>query len=374
MRAPRPKRVLLFANSAWNLYNFRRRLITALVAAGHDVVAVAPVDPAMPQLCALGCRTVPVAVDARGRSPLRDLALFGETLSLLARERPDVILTYTIKPNIYGTLAARLLGIPVIVTMTGLGTAFLAPGGAMRIARQLYRVALRSPHTVFFQNEDDRDLFVEDGLVAARRCALVPGSGVDLDRFRPVPLPPGPPTFLFIGRMLPEKGVGEFLEAARSVRARYPSARFQLLGPTCDGAAVADPAVQFLGAARDVRPFIARAHAVVLPSYREGTSRALLEAAAMGRPLIASDVPGCREAVEPGRNGLLCAPRSAAALAGALTEFLALPPRRWSEMGAQSRKLAGAQFDERLVVSRMLAAIESAMPVRYAAAAQVLPT
>lgn len=368
MGESRPARILVFANTAWNLLNFRRRLIVSLVEAGHEVIAAAPPDPAMEPLAALGCRTVPVAIDPRGTSPLRDLALLARVVRLLRDERPDVALTYTIKPNIYGAIAARLCGVPVVATVTGLGTAFLADSVATRVVKPLYRLAFASPRTVFFQNADDRDLFVQAHLVAPQKCALVPGSGVDLARFCPAPLPQGrATTFLFIGRLLAEKGIGEFLEAARLVRARHPDVRFALLGSAPDGTRLGD-GVTYLGTTDDVRPFIADADAIVLPSYREGTSRALLEAAAMARPLLASDVPGCREAVDDGRNGFLFEAASGPALAQACETFLALPEERRAELGRHSRRIAEQRFDERIVVERTHAAIEAALTVRRSAA------
>lgn len=373
MRAPRARRVLVVANAAWNLVNFRRRLIADLVAAGDEVVTAAPPDTAMADLAALGCRTVPVRMAPRGTSPAGDLTLLARLVALVRRVRPDIVLTYTIKPNIYGAMAARLCGVPAIATVTGLGTAFLAPGPARRVVGPLYRLAFARAATVFFQNADDRRIFVAEGLVARERTRIVPGSGVDLTRFTPQPLPDeGPPTLLFVGRRLPEKGLAEFVAAARQVAGT--GVRCALVGPAAAPfpaleAAIADGTVDDWGAVGDVRPLVARAHAVVLPSYREGTSRALLEAAAMGRPLIASDVPGCREAIRPGRNGFVCAPRQAAALAGAMAAFAALPPTARAAMGRESRLFAEERFDERLVVAATCAAMAEALEPRGCGAA-----
>lgn len=365
MHAPRACRVLVVANAAWNLVNFRRRLIADLVADGVDVLAAAPPAPEMAELEALGCRTVPVAMAPRGTSPAGDLALFMRLVALIRRERPDIVLTYTIKPNIYGAMAARLCGVPAVATVTGLGTAFLTAGPARRVVRPLYRLAFARAATVFFQNADDRNTFVADRLVAPERTRLVPGSGVDLVRFAPAPLPEeGPPTLLFVGRRLVEKGLGEFVAAARQMAAS--GIRCAVLGPAAGplpalDAAIAGGTVADWGVAADVRPLVAKAHAVVLPSYREGTSRALLEAAAMGRPLIASDVPGCREAIRPGRNGYLFAPRDAAALAEAMAAFAALPPVTRAAMGRESRRLAEERFDEHIVVAETRAAMAEAL-------------
>ena len=286
------------------------------------------------------------------------------------------LLGYTIKPNIYGSLAAHLLGIPVINNITGLGTAFIEQTWLTRLVRFLYARSLSLSKTVFFQNADDRDLFVHLRLVRSERAALVPGDGVDLDKFRPQAVSrqngqSSPPVFLFVGRVIRDKGVAEYAEAARLVKQRFPEARFQILGflETANRSAiprseldawVKEGIIEYLGSTDDVRPAIADASCVVLPSYREGTPRVLLEAAAMGKPLIATDVPGCRDAVIDGVNGFLCAPRDYSDLAGKLIAFLSLDPAAKEQMGSASRMKVEREYDERIVINRYLAAIETA--------------
>jgi glycosyltransferase involved in cell wall biosynthesis len=285
-----------------------------------------------------------------------------------------VFLGYTAKPNVYGSLAAQALGIPVINNVSGLGTAFIRQGLLTRIVSGLYRLAFRRSARVFFQNPEDQDLFVSAGIVPPEKTALLPGSGIDLARFAPVaPRERGerPFTFLLVARLLWDKGVGEYAEAARLVRARHPAARFQLLGfldvanrtavPRADVERwVAEGIIDYLGHAEDVRPLLAAADCVVLPSYREGLPRTLLEAAAMGKPLIATDVPGCRHIADHGVNGYLCAVRDAGSLAEAMINMLGLPEAERRAMGKSARAKAEAEFDERLVVDRYLEAIAEA--------------
>ena len=367
--------IVLTANSSWNIVNFRSGLIDALEATGHKVEVLAPLDDHTQNLVQRGIPLSSLRIDNKGLSPLRDGRLFLDYRRELRRIGPAALLSFTIKPNIYGSLAAASLGIPVINNISGLGTAFLRGGWLERLVGRLYRAALRRSATVFFQNADDKALFEQRGLVRPDQARLINGSGVDLDAFAPRPsAPPGAgsaPTFLLIARMLWDKGIGEYVAAARIVRARLPAARFQLLGPLgADNrsavpraevdAWVAEGVVDYLGEQTDVRPFLAAADCVVLPSYREGLPRTLIEAAAMGRPAIATDVPGCRAAVDDGVSGLLCAPRSADALAQTMLRFAALDPSAREKMASAARQKAVGAFDQRAVAAAYLAALDRA--------------
>jgi len=371
------RKIVIALNAAWNLVNFRAGLIRALVAEGYEVVAVAPPDAYASQLNALGCRYVPLHMDNMGTHPGRDMLLLLRMGLILRRERPAVFLGYTIKPNVYGSLAAGLLGIPVINNIAGLGSVFGKQGLLARLVQQLYRTALARSARVFFQNEDDKRLFIERKLVPQAIAKRIPGSGVDLVKFRySERLTPAPQSstqalrFILIARMLWEKGVGEFVEAARIVRQQYPFATFQLLGfldvqnPSAVSRAQVDKwvqegVIQYLGTSDDVRVQLSNADCVVLPSYyREGVPRTLLEAAAMSRPIITTDWIGCREVVDDGVNGYLCEPKSAIDLAKKITSLIKLTPESRAEMGRQGRLKVEREFDEQLVIQQYLREIE----------------
>ncbi len=367
--------VLICINTAWNLANFRAGLIGGLQDAGYDVTAVAPADG---YETSLNCRFVPLKMDNGGTHPVRDGLLLLRFIRLLRSERPDVFLGYTVKPNVYGSIACRWLGIPVINNIAGLGAAFVRTSWLTHLVRGLYRLALRRSAVVFFQNEDDRALFVSGGIVRAEQTARLPGSGVNLQRFVLQPMPRsetsgnGSVTFLLIGRLLWDKGVGEFVQAARLLRGRGLNVRFQLLGflDVKNPSAVprehvdawcAEGLVEYLGMTDDVRPHIAAADCIVLPSYREGVSRTLLEAAASGRPIVTTDTPGCRDVVEDGVTGLLCRVRDADDLAAKIAQMTEIGAAARSEMGRQGRRKVEREFDEQLVIKMYLSAIEKVL-------------
>jgi glycosyltransferase involved in cell wall biosynthesis len=328
------------------------------------------VDSAVSKLQAIGCTVEALPVQAHGRNPWADFLLFWSYLRLLRRYRPVALLSFTVKPNIYGGLAARLLGITQVSNISGLGTSFIQGGSLGKLVQWLYRLGLGGVKTVFFQNPEDRDFFLEKRLVRDKQAVLLPGSGVNLQHFAPV-VGTGergqhPFVFLFIGRLLGDKGLLEVVQAVKLLADLQ--LRLLILGP--DGGtnptALAPsllaqwrqhPQLELLGSAEDVRPFIARADCVVLPSYREGTPRSLLEAAAMGKPLIATDVPGCRQVVQDGRNGYLCKVRDPHDLARAMRQLMKLSPEQRQAMGRASRKLAEDVFDEKRVVDKYLEAL-----------------
>jgi len=374
-------KVVIGLNTAWNLYNFRAGLISALVERGYEVIAIAPQDEYVDRIKKLGCRFIPLSMDNQGTHPGKDLRLLWNFFILLRKERPDIFLGYTVKPNIYGSLAAQALDIPVINNISGLGSVFINNGFLARIVRNLYRFALLHSAKVFFQNEDDLNLFVSEKLVEKGKVGLLPGSGVNINRFKYSELinkkinTYGENSlrnfqFLLVARLLWDKGVGEFVEAARQLRDRYPSAQFNLLGfvDVQNPAAIShkevrswvdEGIVSYLGSTDDIRYYIADADCVVLPSYREGTPRTLLEAAAIGRPIITTDVPGCREVVDNGVNGYLCKVRDSLDLADKMECMIMQTHEQCIEMGRQGRKKAEQQFDERIVVQEYLDIIKN---------------
>ncbi len=364
-------RVAIVINTSWNIWNFRASLVRALQAAGHEVLAIAPPDDYSARLeTELGCRFVPILMENKGTNPVKDAALTRRFYQIYRRERPDVVLHYTIKPNIYGSIAARLAGVASINNVSGLGTVFIIRNFVSKVALGLYRFAFRFPAKVFFQNGDDRQLFLDNGLVKREITDLLPGSGVDTQRFKPAAgfVRQQPFVFLMVARVLYEKGVVEYFEAAKIIRQAVPGTRIQLLGGLDEAGGVGVPRatfeewlktgdIEYLGRSDDVAAHLHRADCVVLPSYREGTPKTLLEAAAVGKPLVTTDVPGCRETVVDGRNGFLCQVRSGEDLAAKMLQVLRLSDADLRGMGQNSRYLAETKFDEQLVLNKYLAAV-----------------
>lgn len=331
-----------------------------------------------PQIEALGAAFVPLPIDKKGLNPRADIKLLYTLYRWYRREQPDIVHHFTIKPVIYGSLAARLAGVPRrISTVTGLGFVFMEDNIAWlrRLVEWQYRLALSGTHFTFFQNPDDRQLFLRQRLVSPDRSGLLPGSGVDCERFAPSSSSwvegggERPLTFLMVARLLREKGVYEFVEAARLVKHQFSNVRFQLLGrrdernPTVVSQRElrdweTEGVVSWLGEVPDVRPLVAKSDVVVLPSYREGTPRSLLEAAAMAKPIITTDAVGCREVVENGVNGFLVPVKDAHALAKSMMQMIEYPAMR-ARMGRAGRKKIEQEFDERQVLQRIVKVYES---------------
>lgn len=365
--------IMVCANQAWNLVNFRAGLIRALIASGFRVLAVAPPDPQMEaKLADLGASFAPISIDAMGLRPHRDLATFLAFRRLLAEHRPAACLSWTIKPNVYGSLAAGLAGIPALPNVSGLGTAFIRSNLLTAIAKALYKAGFARASTVFFQNEDDQTRFLEDRLVNADQAVVLPGSGIDPDAWSPPPGGRPPPRqFLMLSRVVADKGVREFVAAAAQIKARWPDAKFRLMGEIGSANRTAIPkseidrwvaggVIEYLEPVGDVRPAIAAADFVVLPSYREGLSRVLLEAAAMGRPIVTTDVPGCRDIVGDGINGFLCAAQDPDALAKVLSRAAATDDQTWQRMADAGRSRVVSEFSQARVTQLYLEALARA--------------
>lgn len=364
-------KVLVVGNIAQSLVNFRGPLLRTMVERGHEVVAVSPENDARytEALTDMGVKYRTAPLQRASFNPVADLRFMLALRRLMQEERPDVFLGYTIKPVIYGSLAARLAGVPLRAALiTGLGYAFGASSFKQRMVGRavhvLYRLALAGTHVVFFQNPDDRGEFLKRGFVTEERSELVSGSGVDLERFPPSEPPPPPPVFLLIARLIREKGIEQFVEAARLLKDKHPNARFQILGPLdTNPTAISSAEVQqweraglieYLGETDDVRPYLKAASVFVLPSYyREGTPRTALEALAIGRPVVTTDAPGCRETVIGGANGFLVQPRDVRSLTVALERFID-EPQLVVQMGEASLELARSRYDVNKVNAQML--------------------
>jgi glycosyltransferase involved in cell wall biosynthesis len=370
-----PRRIVVIGGFAPALISFRGDLIAAMASAGHEVIACAPGnDPEVAEaLQARGARYLPVALDRSGTDPLADLSSLLRLRRLFRQLRPDLVLAYTAKAVIYGAGAARLAGVPHIFAMiTGLGYAFIEGRELKRrilrqVTTRLYRASLAGCEAILFQNQDDLEDFRRAGIVAAGKTLIrVDGSGVDTAHYGFSPAVPEPPTFLLIARLLRDKGIVEYVEAARRLRAEYPQARFRLLGPLDPNPAGlsaamlerwrAEGAIEYLGEAADVRPHLQGSTVYVLPSYREGMPRTVLEAMATGRAIVTTDVPGCRETVVEGDNGFLVPPRDAGALAEAMERFITQPELAIA-MGERSRRVAEQRFDVHRVNAAMLEAM-----------------
>ncbi|MCA6077952.1 glycosyltransferase family 4 protein [Fulvivirga sedimenti] len=363
-------KIVMVLNTSWNVYNFRMGLLNALRNDGHEVLVLAPEDSHTALIREAGFRFYPVTMDSRGANPIKDVRLVFELKSLYKRIKPDIILHYTIKPNIYGTFAAAMLGIPVINNVCGLGTVFLKRTIVSRIAETMYKLAFRYPKKVFFQNDADLELFLKNDLVSKNITEVIPGSGINLANFLPANeyRRNDPFTFLVISRLITDKGILEYVGAARKLRSEGLPVRFQILGamdpqhkrgidPSIIESWVKDRTIEYLGTTDDVRQFISDADCIVLPSYREGTPRSLLEAASCAKPIIATDVPGCHHVVEHEYNGLLCTLKSADDLALKMKQMALADNETLQKFGENGRKKVESEFDEKIVIERYLHSI-----------------
>ncbi len=371
------KKILISINTAWNLLNFRAGLINGLISSGFEVIAVAPTDKYVLELELLGCRFVHLEMDNQGTHPIRDLSLMWRYWRLLKTEKPNLCLFYTVKPNVYGSLASDFCSIPFINNVSGLGAVFIQGGVLRQFVSALYRLAFRNSNRVFFQNWDDLGLFLENRLVKKELTDVLPGSGINLHRFTPVgdtdrKQLTSPFRFLLIARMLKDKGVVEFVNAAKLLKEAGVKAEFCLLGflDVQNPAAISSEQMKewtdqgflkYLGVSDDVRENIASADCIVLPSYREGTPRTLLEAAAMGKPIITTNVVGCKEVVEHGVNGFLCEVKNAQDVALKMKEMLLLSEDQRTSMGKNGRLKMEKEFDENIVIQKYLQAIDLAL-------------
>lgn len=359
-------KVAIVLNTSWNIYNFRMNFVRALVSKGYEVHTIAPVDDFTHYLTEAGCTHHPVKMDSRGINPVKDLALVAELWSIYRKVKPDIILHYTIKPNVYGSLAASLLKIPVINNVCGLGTVFLKKNLLSAIAITLYRWTFRIPRKVFFQNPDDRDLFISKNLVKKEATDLLPGSGIDLERFTPAPFKRNQKfTFLLISRLITDKGIMEYVDAVKKLKAKGIDAEFQILGAkdpehqrgislNVIDRWIESNTIEYLGTTKDVRPFINSADCIVLPSYREGTPHTLLEAASSAKPIIATDVPGCHQVVEDQYNGYLCKVKDSEDLAEKMMKMAGLDSRTLQIFGENGRKKMELEFSESIVINKYL--------------------
>lgn len=355
---------LIITNHSYMLWQFRRELIAALQTHGEVVLSM-PFVGHEEDFAAMGCRCIETEVDRRGINPAADLKLYRTYSRLLKKEMPDMVVTYSIKPNVYAGFACRQMGIPYCVNVQGLGTAFQKEPIAS-VVTLMYRTALKKAKTVFFENQVNAAEFVKRKIVPESQETILNGAGVNLELYKQQPYP-GEENgihFLFLGRIMKEKGVDELFAAAKKLKKKYQDKIiFDLVGffedeykETVEKLAE-EGIVNFHGFQPDPKPFYAVSHCVVLPSYHEGMSNVLLEAAATGRALITSNIPGCREAVEDGKNGYLCAKMDAESLEACMEKFVLLSFEKRKHMGIAGRQKMEEEFDKRGVVRRTVEAV-----------------
>jgi glycosyltransferase involved in cell wall biosynthesis len=360
--------ILLSANNTWSIYNFRKGLIKEFLSNGISVTILAPWDECSVLLGEMGCTVYPLPLKAKGINPISDLIYFIRYVKYVLKLAPDLIINYTIKPNIYGSIAAKIVNVPSLSIITGLGYAFMQNNAFTKFVRVLYSIALKYPLEVWFLNSDDREIFLKYKLINKEKACILDSEGVDVEYYSPQQLIPKNDNvvFLLICRMLWDKGVAEYILAAAEIKKQYENVIFQMLGET----GVDNPSaiqykdvkgwedeglIEYLGKTSDVRDYIAMADCVVLPSYREGVPRTMLEAGAMAKPLIATDVPGCREVIVDGETGYLCNVKDSEDLAKKMRLIINATEDERKNIGIASRRYIISRFSERKIVDHYYA-------------------
>ncbi len=364
------KKIALVLNTAWNIFNFRLNLVKAIKDKGYEVLLIAPSDKYVEKLNHLG-KYIPIQnMQKNGTNPWRDFRLLRELRSIYQEEKPDLILHFTIKPNIYGGLAAQHLGIPHLCTVTGIGSFPLPSGLVNSIVQKLYKQSFKSAEKIIFQNKEDRNDFIKAQTVAEHKSTVVPGSGVDVNLFQPKEnnRPPelaGKVIFLMVARLIVQKGIIEYVEAARNIRQKYPNTEFWILGGFWDHPEAisksdveqweSEGLIQYKGVTDNVKSYMNIVDIVTLPSYYgEGVPRTLLESLAMAKPIITTNHKGCKEVVEQGKNGYLVPVRDVTALTDAFSKIIDIGKEVRLEMGRHSRQKAIKEFNDKIVIQSYL--------------------
>ncbi len=365
------KRVVICSNTSWSIYNFRFNLAKTLKNNGYEIIIVAPYDK-YSDIIRKEFKYYDIYMNNKGTNPIEDLKTTVDFYKLYKEINPNIVFNYTIKPNIYGTIACNLLGIKIINNIAGLGTLFIRQNFITKIAKWLYKYSQSKADKIFFQNKDDYNLFINEKLVEKNKCDILPGSGVNTEKFKPMDIEKKDDTFRFllIARMLWDKGIGEYVEAAKIIKQKYKNVEFQLLGflDVDNHSAISKKQmekwvnagyVNYLGISDNVKSEIAQADCIVLPSfYREGTPRTLLESASMAKPIITTDSVGCRDVVDDGINGYLCKKKNAKDLADKMEKMLNLNEKERAEMGKRGRKKILKEYDEKIVIDKYLKVIK----------------
>ena len=356
-------KIAIVINTSWNIYNFRLGMIKEFLNDGHEVVAIAPKDDYSQKLIDEGCTYMDLPMQNKGVNPLKDFSLFLRMRNIYKKSDADIFLQYTIKPNIYGTMAASSIGKPVINNVSGLGTIFIRENLISKIGKTLYRFSFKYAQKVFFQNRDDLQLFISSKIIKLNQATIIPGSGIDLQKFVPSYNESRNLRFVMASRLIKDKGIYEYVEAAQIIKKKFTEVQFTLCGfiEEESGLGVSlkeienwqlDGIINYVGSTDDIRKVYKSHDVVILPSYREGTPKSLLEAAAMAKPIITTNVPGCKEVVKQGINGFLCKMKDGDSLANAIEKIISLQPEERKLMGGRGRELMEEKFDQKIVIDQ----------------------
>lgn len=359
------KKIIIFTNSDVGLYNFRKELIQALLDKGNKVYISLPYGKLVDKLVQMGCVFIDTVVDRRGINPMTDMKLVLAYRKIIKEVKPDMVITYTVKPNIYGGLVCRLYKITYAVNITGLGTAFQNSGLLKKLIIFLYKNSLKKVGVVLFENAGNKQVFLDNNIIDEGKCYVMNGAGVNIDEYSFTPMPEAETIrFLFIGRIMKEKGIDELFEAAKRIKSEFKNVEFDVVGAFEENyekkakELEQQGIINFYGFQTDVKTYIRQAHCFVLPSYHEGMANTLLECASMGRPLITNDIHGCREAVKDGENGFLCEVRNSSDLYKKMRQFIGVSICKKADMGRESRNHVEKLFDKREVVDRTIEVID----------------
>lgn len=355
-------KILILANDDIGLYKFRKALITKLIQLGKQVYISLPKGMRVKNLEEMGCKYIETPIERRGINPVTDFKLMCHYFKIIKRVKPDLVITYTIKPNIYGGIISRLNKVTYAINITGLGTAFQNENMIKKLVIFLYKISCKKARTVFFENEGNEQVFLKNKIIKEAQTCLLPGAGIDLNEYTMTSYPEESRNirFLFIGRVMKEKGVEELFKVATNIKKAYPEASFDIVGPMEDDykeriqSLVRNGIIYYYGYQEDVKPFIKKCDCFVLPSYHEGMANTLLECGAMGRPMITSRIHGCMEAVRDGENGYLVDVKDVKGLEEKMMEFIELSYEEKKQMGEKSREVIEERFDKEKVVEMTL--------------------
>ena len=363
-------KIILVSNTSWSLVNFRINLAKFLRTEGHTIVMVGPKDGSEKIIIENKFAYHPLALDRKGTNPVKNWKIVQSLEKIYRNEKADVVIHYTIKPNIYGSIAAKKAKIKSLAVVTGLGYVFINNGIVPFIAKKLYSYAFKYPEQIWFLNSDDKKEFITQKIIPKEKASILPGEGVDMSKFTPTKSNNKNFTFLFVGRILIDKGVLEYIEAAKAIKQTFDKVEFQMLGkldidyPLSVDKSIIDEAVDnniinYLGYSTKVPQIMGDADCIVLPSYREGVPLVLLEACCMEKPIIASLVTGCNEIIRDGMNGIACEAKSAKSLEQAMKKLLNISVEEREQMGKNGREFVRTNFDEKIVFQKYKSFIES---------------